>query len=206
MALEDEVFTLLESMLERGDLPYRKELTRLRRNVKYYSKSRMAYVEFENVIEVYLKDNVELDDVEPAHVVFFECKDHSRNVETRMIDEIVGRMNLSLGFNIKAYIVTRKGFAASAIATARNNGIGLIKLMPGDKVEHVLYNATHELFERLRREFPKRARQALLNADYVSYNESFYGVDNGYVFSDLSAMLDSHLAGQGLRRRRRSNG
>lgn len=193
MALEDQVYSLVESMLESGELPYRKELTRLRRKARYYSHIRKADVEFENVLEIYLKDSFNIPDAKPTHVVFFECKDHGRNVEVGKIDEVVGRLNGSFGFNMKAYVVTRKGFASGAFETAKSNGIGLVKIMPDDKVHFLIHMITHASIERRQREFARRARRSLRDPDYISDGESFYAMDDGYLFGSFSSLVSNHL-------------
>jgi hypothetical protein len=49
------------------------------------------------------------------------------------------------------------------------------------------------VIERSRREFPRRASAALRNPDYVSDGESFYAIDNGYVFSTLAGVIGQYL-------------
>jgi hypothetical protein len=193
MALEDEVYSLVESMLENGKLPYRKELTRLRRKARYYSHARKADVDFENALEIYLKDSINAPDAKPTHVIFFECKDHGRNVEVGRIDEVVGRLNGSFGFNMKAYFVTRKGFSSGALQTANSNGIGLIKIMPDDKVHLLIHMITEASIERRRREFARRAQRSLYDPNYISDGEDFYAMDDGYLFGSFPALVSNHL-------------
>lgn len=192
-SLEDDVAKLVQSMLVSGELPYRPELVKFKPKAKYYSVTRQGHVEFENVLEVYVKDNVEALEAQPTHVIFFECKDHGRNVEVGKVDEVVGRLNNVFGFNMKAYVVTRKGFAGRAITLAESNGIGLIKVMPEDKVEFFAYMATSDTFELSNREFPSRANAALRDPNYISNGEEFYAADNGYVFSTLGSVIGKYL-------------
>jgi hypothetical protein len=191
--LENEVATLVASMLASGRLPYRPELVKFRHKIKYYSATRNADVEFENVLEIYVKDNVNQPNAQPTHVIFFECKDHARNVEVGKVDEVVGRLNGSFGFNMKAYIITRKGFSKGAIATAQSHGIGLLKIMPDSKINFLMHMITLDVLERLRREFPKRAVAAIANENYVSDGKRFYAIDNGYAFDSLDSLIATHL-------------
>jgi hypothetical protein len=187
-SLEREVAVLVDKLLASGELPYRPELVRFKPKAKYYSRARDAEVDFENVLEVYVKDNIGVEGAQPTHVVIFECKDHGRPVEVKLVDELVGRLGGGYGFNMKAYIVTRSGFQSGALSTARSNGIGLIKIMPSDKVQFFAHLTTYETMERSEREFPRRAQAALLNADYVSDGESFYALDDGFVFSSFGGV------------------
>ncbi|MBB4100753.1 restriction endonuclease [Sphingomonas kyeonggiensis] len=196
--LEQQVANLVEGLIASGDLPYRPELVRFREKAKYYSRTREAEVDFENVLEVYVKDNMGKEGAQPTHVIVFECKDHGRAVEVKLIDELVGRLAGGYGFNMKGYVVTRKGFQSGALATARNNGIGLIKIMPDDKIKFFAHLQTIVSIERDRREFPRRAQQALLNPNYESGGESFYAADDGYVFSSLAGVLGRHFREAGL--------
>lgn len=191
--LEREVADLVAKLLSSGDLPYRPELVRFRPKAKYYSRSREAEVDFENVLEVYVKDNFGNAGAQPTHVVIFECKDHKRELEVKLMDELVGRLAGGYGFNIKAYMVTRTGFQSGTLTTARNNGIGLIKLMPDDKVQYFAHLQTYDSLERSQRELPSRAQRALLSPHYVSDGERFYAVDAGFVFSGFNRMIVKHL-------------
>ena len=192
-SLEHEVAALVQRMLDSGELPYRRELVTFRPKAKYYSGTRKAYVDFENVLEVYMKDNFGAPDAQPTHVVFFECKDHGRNVEVSKVDEVLGRLNHSFGFAMKAFMVTRKGFAIGALETARSKGIGLIKIMPDNKIQFFAHLITSDTIERSHREFPKRAKAALTNPDYVSDGESFYAFDDDYVFPTLGSVVNNYL-------------
>ncbi len=191
--LEREVADLVANLLASGELPYRPELVRFRPKARYYSKNREAEVDFENVLEVYVKDNFGKDDAQPTHVVIFECKDHKRELEVKLIDELLGRLTGGYGFNIKAYMVTRNGFQSGTLTTARNSGIGLIKLMPDDKIQYFAHLQTYDSLERSQREFPLRAQRALLNPHYVSDGERFYAADDGFVFSSFNRMMVKHL-------------
>lgn len=195
--LEREVADLVTKLLASGELPYRSELVRFRPKAKYYSKNREAEVDFENVLEVYVKDNFGKLDAQPTHVVIFECKDHKRELEVKLMDELVGRLSGGYGFNIKAYMVTRNGFQSGTLTTARNNGIGLIKLMPDDKIKYFAHLQTYDSLQQSRREFPLRAQRALLDPHYVSDGESFYAADDGFVFSGFNHMIVKHLKNAG---------
>lgn len=191
--LEREVADLVVKLLASGELPYRPELVRFRPKAKCYSKNREADVDFENVFEVYVKDNFGKVGAQPTHVVIFECKDHKRELEVKLMDELVGRLAGGYGFNIKAYMMTRNGFQSGTLKTARNNGIGLIKLMPDDKVQYFVHLQTFDSEDSSRREFPLRAQRAMLNPHHVSDGERFYAADDGFVFSSFNRMLVKHL-------------
>src|SRR3546814_7517131 len=151
-----------------------------------------------DLLEVFVTDNVDTDGAQPTHVVFFECKDHGRPVEVSKVDEVVGRLAGGYGFSMKAYMVTRGSFQSGALNTAKNNGIGLIKLMPDDKVKFFAHMVTMDSMERDRLEFPRRANVALLSPNYDSDGESFYAIDNGFVFRSWEGMLDKHFRAIGI--------
>src|SRR3546814_11511384 len=54
-ALEEEVAILIGKMLASGELPYRAELVKFKAKAKYFTRARGADVEFENVLEVFVK-------------------------------------------------------------------------------------------------------------------------------------------------------
>src|SRR3546814_19509398 len=86
-ALEEEVAILIGKMLASGELPYRAELVKFKAKAKYFSRARGADVEFENVLEVFVTDHVDMDGEQPTHVVCFECKDHGRPVVRKSDEE-----------------------------------------------------------------------------------------------------------------------
>lgn len=186
---EDRVYRILERALQDNELPWQSALCRLHRRKSYYSPDRESGVNFENVIEVFVPETIEVENAQPSTVAIFECKDHGRNVEVGELDEVRGRVAPSYGFAIKAYVVTEKGFARGCITTAKNSGIGLIKIVPDDKIKHVMYHLTSETIENEKRTFPNRARRALEDPTFEAVNESFYGYDDGYVFSSLHGIL-----------------
>jgi len=192
MALEDEVFAILQSMIDADRLPYKKDQCRVYRRRAYHSPDRGGPVNFENVIEVFRSPDF-ADDTKPAHVVFYECKDQGRNVEVGEIDEIVARLGVSFGLSMKAYVVTRKRFSRGALNTASSKGIGLIKIMPEDKLHFVIELLTVQSIAAKRRAFPQRTLRALMDTDYISSNERVYGADNGYCFASFERMLQDHL-------------
>jgi hypothetical protein len=195
---ESQVAKIVTKMVASGELPYRSELVRFKPKAKYFSRTRNADVDFENVLEVYVSGNFEDVDAQPTHVIIFECKDHGRLVEVSKIDELVGRLAGGYGFNIKGYMVTRNGFQSGALATAKSNGIGLIKIMPDEKVQFLSHFVTYDMIERKNREFPQRVNLALQNPNYESDGESFYAVDNGYVFSSLLGVIAKHFHDSGI--------
>jgi hypothetical protein len=192
MALEDEVFGMLQSMIDADRLPYKKDRCRIYRRRAYHSPDRGGPVNFENVIEVFRSPDF-ADDTKPAHVVFYECKDQGRNVEVGEIDEIIARLGVSFGFSMKAYVVTRKGFARGALNTASSKGIGLIKIMPDDKFHVITELLTAQSIAAKYRAFPRRTLRAILDPEYISSDERVYGVDNGYCFTSFEGMLHDHL-------------
>lgn len=55
-----------------------------------------------------------------------------------------------------------------------------------------MYHLTGDLMMRMHMDFPNRAMQALLQDNYESNGERYYGFDQGYVFDSLEGMLSRH--------------
>lgn len=187
--LEELMFRELGELLEGDKLPYRKEIVVLCRRKTYHSRDREDGVTFENVLEVFDPENVGQPEAQPTHVVVFECKDHGRCIGVEVIESVVGKMSSSFGFALKFHVVTRKGFTKRAVNVAKANGVGLIKIMPDDKVHRVMYRMTFEVMDGLRNGFPSRARRALVDVDYESEWEDFYGCLAGETFESLEGLL-----------------
>jgi hypothetical protein len=192
-ALEDEVHSMLHSWLASGSIPVNKELCVVHRSKSYYSPRRGSTVHFENVVELFSANAMNTPEPQPSLVLIFECKDYGRNIEIKIVEELIGRTEQDFGFRIKPYLVTKSGFAKTAINAAEARGIGLIKIMEDSKIEHVLYHIVIGQLDRSWNEFPQRVNEALVDPDFIARNESFYGSSDGYVFMDIRSMINKAI-------------
>jgi hypothetical protein len=187
--LEDEVYSKLEAWLESGEIPVRKEYCLIHRSKSYHSARRGSDIHFENVVEVFSSETFNKLDAQPSLVLIFECKDYARNIEIGVIEELIGRTEQDFGFRVKSYLITKSGFAKTAINAARARGIGLIKIMDNSKVRHVLHMETFDRATREWNEFPSRVNRAFGDPEFQAFNEYFYGSSDGYVFRDIDSMI-----------------
>lgn len=77
--------------------------------------------------------------------------------------------------------------------TANSKGIGLIKIMPEEKFQVVIELVTLKGIDEKLCAFPEGILPAILDSNYISCDESVYGIDNGYCFGAFEQMLHNHL-------------
>jgi hypothetical protein len=157
--LEDDVFRMLEELMTEGDIPVNKEYCKIYRKKNYFSAIRGSDVRFENIIEVFNKDNFYTTDAQPSLVIIIECKNHLRQVEVGEIDEFSSKINHPFGFRIKGYMVSRTGFQSGTVNTANKLGIGLIRILPNDQVgkssvQHISYCRPNHVSKTSNSRFP----------------------------------------------------
>lgn len=195
MLLEKEVYALVQSLMDKGKLPFRKEVCKLRRNAQYFSPQRNSVVNFENVLEVYMDEDCKKRNDQPVIVVFFECKDYGRPVEVGKVDELVGRLNHSFGFAKKAFLVTRNSFSSGALSTAKSHGIGLLRILPQEQIEFesiaYCFNSMEDYINFQREKFIDAAKTALKEENFTSYGPSCFGAIGDQVLSSLEDMMNS---------------
>lgn len=107
------------------------------------------------------------------------------------VEEFKAKLDQIAGKNIKGVMIIKTALQTSAYNYAKNNGIGVIKMMPDDKVRWVLYQMTSNMLENKLN--PSEFNQAMLNANYESFNRDFYSFYNGYIFGDMFSLLKYQL-------------
>lgn len=191
--LEDQVFALLPQWVKKGLLAVSTKQAEYKRMAVYHSSNRNGPIKFENCVECYAPGSRIGPNANPGLVLIFECKSRGRKVDIGVVEELSGRLTSGLGFRPKGFIVSDAGYTATAISSAKANGIGLIRIMPDDQIDVVLYFMTPEVIARLDREFPLRAKRGLTVPEYRSEAETVYATYGGYVFGDVADLVKSAI-------------
>ena len=127
-------------------------------------------------------------------VIVFECKNTTRTVEVSEIEEFNIKIDShALGFRIKGYVITRRGFQKGSINMAKKLGTGLIRFIPDEQVDFISFFGTMDSFQEEMKGFRARARRALHEPDYQSINEDVFCFDAGYAFANVAQMVVSAL-------------
>lgn len=191
--LEEQVFALLPEWVKKGLLAVATKQPEYKRMAIYHSSKRNGPIKFENCVECYAPGPRTGANANPGLVLIFECKSRGRKVDIGVVEEFSGRLTSGLGFRPKGFIVSDAGFTATAISSAKSDGIGLIRIMPDDQIDVVLYYMTPDVVAERSRQFPSRARRGLTEPDYQSESESVYATYGGYVFGSVSDMVKSAI-------------
>lgn len=190
---EDKVHALLPKLIKDSKIPVNHDSCGFFRTKRYYSPDREGDIQFENVVEVYSVQNNKVDTKQPFISIIFECKNYNSRVGVDEVEEFSSKLQQIKGFRTKGYMVTTHGFQKGAQSLARNLGIGLIRVMPEDQVQFIMYHMTPRLMEEISREFPKRTLLGLTDQLYISKNETTYYADSGYCFYSLEQMVNHYL-------------
>jgi len=186
-ALENQTFTLLKGELERGKLGIDSSSGRIFQKKGYYSKEREKEIIVDISIEVWLPQakNYSL-------LWVCECKNYNHHVPVDDVEEFKAKLDQIAGKNIKGVIATKTSFQSGALKYARNQGIGLVRIMPDDQVNWIMHFMTTASFENKLN--PQEFNAALTMESYQAQNRSFYSVFDGYIFDNWQSLLRHALS------------
>ncbi len=189
-AFEEETFLLLKKELEAGRLGISPSSGKIFKRKGYYSKDREKNIIVDISIEVWLPG---ADRYSMLWVC--ECKDYGRSVPVDDVEELKSKLDQIAGKNIKGVVATRNAFQEGAIKYARNQGLGLVRIMPEDQVSWFVYcimSGSAPIQDKLN---PREFRVALSNEGYQAKERSFYSVYDGYIFGSWIGLIRHSLSG-----------
>jgi hypothetical protein len=187
-AFEKRVFDAVKQELEgeRLGLDPKSALPFLKKG--YYSRDRDDEIVVDVSIEVWLPkaDRWSL-------LWVCECKDYSGPIPVDDVEEFKAKLDQIAGANKKGVMVVSGALQRAALKYAKSHGIGIIRLLPDDQVEHVLYHMTMEQYERKSRLNPNEFTEALTQPEFIAENRDFYATADGYIFGDWRSLLHRTL-------------
>ncbi|NIP25399.1 MAG: hypothetical protein GWN67_07680 [Phycisphaerae bacterium] len=184
--LENQTFNLLKEELESGRLGIDSSSGRIFKKKGYYSKEREREIIVDISIEVWPRqaENYSL-------LWICECKNYSHSIPVDDVEEFKAKLDQIAGKNVKGVIATRNSFQSGALTYARNQGIGLVRIMPDDQVTWMLHLVTESFDNKLNsREF----NAALTREGYQAQERSFYSEYDGYIFGNWQSLLKYSLS------------
>lgn len=187
-AFEEETFLLLKKELEEGRLGISPSSGRIFKRKGYYSKDREKDIVVDISIEVWLPgaDNYSM-------LWVCECKDYGRSVPVDDVEEFKSKLDQIAGKNIKGVVATKNAFQEGALTYARNQGLGLVRIMPNDQVSwfiHCVISGSAPIQDKLN---PREFRVALSNEGYQAKERSFYSAYDGYIFGSWVGLIRHFL-------------
>lgn len=188
-AFENRVFSAIEAELRADRLGLSPATARAYQRKAYFSRDRDADIITDVSIEVWLPSA----DVWSILWVC-ECKDYSGSVPVDDVEEFKAKLDQIAGANKKGVMAVSGALQASALRYARANGIGVIRLLPHDQVEHLIYMMTAATMALTSRLDPVEVNSALTQPHFVGRNRGFYGAAGGYIFGEWGSLLKHSLS------------
>lgn len=182
---ERRVFQALSSELRNERLCASPKSAKIFSKKAYYSKDRKANIVTDVSIEVYLPDREH-----PTFIWIFECKDYTGRVPVDDIEEFHAKLQQIGEDNTKGTFVTSGALQRGALNFARSKGLGVIRLLPDDQVQHIMEMMLAASLRSPTIDWSEFDR-ALLNPNHSSRRD-FFAAQDGYRFADWYSLL-SHL-------------
>lgn len=136
-AFEKTVFDYFSSLVKKGYLGLNPHYAKVYWQRRYYSRDRESYIIFDVAIEAFLPDQQE-----PFLIFLVECKDYGKNIPVDDIEEFSAKVSQVGKHNTKAIFVTTNGFQKSTLKYAKNNGIGLWRIVKNTNTHEIILNRT----------------------------------------------------------------
>lgn len=182
-ALEDQAFDLLQVELSQGRLGIDSASGRIFKKKGYYSRDREKDIVVDISIEVWPPgaQNYSL-------LWVCECKNYGHSVPVDDVEEFKAKLDQIAGKNIKGVMASRNSFQSGAISFARNQGIGLVRIMPDEQVTWMMHLMTTSMSNENKLN-PREFNAALSVERHRANNRNFYAAYDGYIFGNWQSLL-----------------
>ncbi|MGF0336828.1 restriction endonuclease, partial [Ectopseudomonas toyotomiensis] len=188
-ALESKTFALLQQELNEGRLGIIPSSGRIFHKKGYYSKDREKDIVVDISIEVW-PPNAE----NYSLLWVCECKNYGHSVPVDDVEEFKAKLDQIAGKNVKGVIATRNSFQSGAVSYAKNQGIGLVRVMPDDQVSWYMHCIVSNSPLTPKRLNPREFNAALTNERYQAQERSFYSSYDGYIFGNWQSLVKHALS------------
>lgn len=181
---EDRVFSSISDSLKSGSLGLNPDFCNLFQKKGYYSRDRDSEIVVDISIEVWMpKAN------KWSFLLVCECKDYSRPIPVDDIEEFKAKLKQITGVNVKGLFVTSSAYQKGAMKYAGSNGIGLLRLLPEDQIDHVLYSMTFEQLKKMEQLRRIEYKSALINQNHITEGSGLFAIYKGRAFDDWEQLL-----------------
>jgi hypothetical protein len=187
-AFEDRVFEAIKRQLAGVRLGLSPRLGRPFKKKSYYSRDRESDIIVDISIEVWLPDADQW-----SMLWVCECKDHSGAVPVSDVEEFKAKLDQITGANRKGLMAVTGALQPGALKYAYSNGIGVVRLLPDNQVEYLLYMMTPDMQDRGSHFDATQFSNALTQPAFVGKNKDFYAIAEGQLFEDWHSLLKKTL-------------
>lgn len=190
-SLESQTLNILQNELTEGRLGIYPSAGKIFHKKGYYSKDREKNIVVDISIEVWLPN------AESYSLLWVcECKNYGHSVPVDDVEEFKSKLDQIAGKNVKGVIAAKNSFQRGAVTYAKNQGIGLIRIMPADQVSWLMHYSLTESASTPQGLNSHEFNTALLSERYQAKERSFYSVYNGYIFGSWRSLLKHSLSGK----------
>ncbi|WP_085489646.1 restriction endonuclease [Paraburkholderia susongensis] len=155
----------------------------------YYSRDRDSDIVVDISIEVWIPGSDQW-----SVLWVCECKDYSGSIPVDDVEEFKAKLDQITGANRKGLMVVSGALQQSALKYARANGIGIVRILPDDQVEHILYHMTADMWGKVSRLNSAEFSRALTQPRFIGTNRDFYATADGYIFGNWHSLLRKSLS------------
>lgn len=187
-AFENRVFEAVKQQLLGDRLGLSPRLGRPFKKKGYYSRDRESDIIVDISIEVWLPDADQW-----SMLWVCECKDYSGAVPVSDVEEFKAKLDQITGANRKGLMAVTGALQPGALKYAHSNGIGVVRLLPDDQVEYLLYRMTPDMLYGGAHLDPTQFSRALTQPAFVGKNRDFYAIAEGQLFEDWHSLLKNTL-------------
>lgn len=132
--LEIKTFELLKEMLSNNEFYVSGKNSKIFRKKGYYSVKRNANIVFDVTIETFIPGAKEY-----SFLTIIECKNLKKNVSPDDVEEFSSKISQVGEHNTKGIIITTSHFQTGALAFAKSQAIGIIRLTTDNKFDWINY-------------------------------------------------------------------
>jgi len=177
---ENRFFKAIKKELELNRLGVNAPSCKLFQHKGYYSRDRDKEIIFDVSIEMFIPGADEW-----SLLWVWECKDYKSSINVDDIEEFWAKLQQIGGVNIKGGVATTSAIQISAMKFADSKGISVVRLLPEDHINWVLYATGYRYTTK------KEYYEAFTIPEFIGETCDFYGMSCGLLFQDFSSMLKS---------------
>lgn len=122
-----------------------------------------------------------------------ECKNYGHPVPVDDLEEFKAKLDQIAGKNVKGVVATSHSLQSGALAFAKANGIGVVRILPDNQVQWVMHLIT-DISTSCGPSGSDYA-SALTREGYIGNNQAFYGAYRGYCMDGWYLLLTKSIKG-----------
>lgn len=186
---ENRVYKAISVLLRDDRFLFSSQYCEVFQQKGYYSKDREKPIKVDVAIEVRLPDTKEW-----SILCIIECKDYTKNVPIDDIEELKAKLDQIAGKNVKGILCATSSFHETVMTYARNNGIGLCRMLPDDQIEWSIYRevfspVTWDKLDIIKDE----VSAALIELPYKGKSNFIFTFINNRFYSNFAVALSDFL-------------